>query len=311
MSRHASPRPRPRGPAAARLSGPVTESNGLRDEDRLRARRVGRGRRRRRGRRIASGGTVERFSSAPRLAPTMCMIPCASRNAASATSSDDDRPEVAFEKLVDGHGRGWRMTSGSCPAAYLRGTCQPQRAWNHRLFLRAADLAIRQVVGAREGRVSATKCQTARPFAGASGLIPAPRRASGRWCASRCRAAARRGDLSPLVCRSVSRMTRSSISSRGVPISNVSGVRRARRRRGDASGQIALGERVAARQDDGALDHVLELAHVAGPGVVEQPLERAARRREARRGRSSRSRGRGSARRAAGCPRGARAAAAR
>ncbi len=89
-------------------------------------------------------------------------------------------------------------------------------------------------------------------------------------------------DLSPFVCRSVSRMTRSSISSSGVPISKVSCVDALGGGRGDVVGQVALAQRVAAREDDGALDHVLELAHVARPGVVHQPLERAARRVQAR-----------------------------
>ena len=37
-----------------------------------------------------------------------------------------------------------------------------------------------------------------------------------------------------------------------------------------ASGRSSVGERVAATEHDGALDHVLELAHVARPRVVEQ-----------------------------------------
>ena len=80
----------------------------------------------------------------------------------------------------------------------------------------------------------------------------------------------------------------------------------------DDVGQIVVGERVAAAEHDRALDDVLELAHVARPRVVERAAASTSRGAvEARRGRSSRSRRRGSDRRAAGCPRGARAAAAR
>ena len=77
-------------------------------------------------------------------------------------------------------------------------------------------------------------------------------------------------------------MTRSSISSSGVPTSNVSCVGRRSGPRRDVVGQIALAERVAARQDDGALDDVLQLADVARPRVVHEAVERAARRLQAR-----------------------------
>ncbi len=85
------------------LSGPVTESNGLRDRIGSALVACGVADAGAAGRRAMSGGAASCFSSAPRLAPTMCMIPCASKNAAIATSDDDHGPEVAFEELVEGH----------------------------------------------------------------------------------------------------------------------------------------------------------------------------------------------------------------
>ena len=85
-------------------------------------------------------------------------------------------------------------------------------------------------------------------------------------------------DLSPLVWRSVSRIRRRSISSSGVPIGNVSALGAARRRLHDGVGQVVGRQRVAAAEHDRALDHVLELAHVARPRVVAEPLQHVARR---------------------------------
>ena len=85
--------------------------------------------------------------------------------------------------------------------------------------------------------------------------------------------------LSPRVWRSVSWMTRISISASGVPIGNVSAVagdRRAARRVADLARQgVLVDRRVDAGQHDRALDRVLELADVARPGVVDEPVERA------------------------------------
>ena len=84
--------------------------------------------------------------------------------------------------------------------------------------------------------------------------------------------------LSPRVWRSVSWITRISISASGVPIGNVSDVADAvpGRRVADLARQRVLVDHGVARagEHDGALDRVLELAHVAGPAVVGEPLER-------------------------------------
>src|SRR5579859_6618835 len=69
------------------LSGPVTESNGLRARMASAVVACGLAEAGAGGRRAVSGGVESCFSSAPRLAPTTCMIPCASRNAAMATSA--------------------------------------------------------------------------------------------------------------------------------------------------------------------------------------------------------------------------------
>ena len=50
------------------------------------------------GTRALSGAAASCFSSAPRLAPTKCMMPCASRNAATAT-----RTRITAQK--------WRLSS--------------------------------------------------------------------------------------------------------------------------------------------------------------------------------------------------------
>ena len=74
-------------------------------------------------------------------------------------------------------------------------------------------------------------------------------------------------------------------------------------------GQVARRRSRARRQRDRALDHVLELADVAGEVVALELAHRLGRQRDAR-GRARCRSGAGSARRAAGCPRGAGAAAA-
>ena len=85
------------GRAAAALSGPVTESNGLRArmasalvdvEPRAAGRGVG-------GRRAGGEAGASCFSSSAEAAPTSCVIACALRNAATATSARMHRPEVA------------------------------------------------------------------------------------------------------------------------------------------------------------------------------------------------------------------------
>ena len=87
--------------------------------------------------------------------------------------------------------------------------------------------------------------------------------------------------LSPRVWRSVSWITRISISASGMPIGNVSDGRRggARRRVADLARQRVLVDHgvTGAREHDGALDRVLELAHVAGPAVLGEALERGRR----------------------------------
>ena len=88
-----------------RFSGPVTESNGLRERIGSAFVACGLTERGAGGTRAMSPGAESCFSSAPRPAPTTCMIPCASKNAARATSARITAQKWRFSSLsmaIDG-----------------------------------------------------------------------------------------------------------------------------------------------------------------------------------------------------------------
>ncbi len=113
-------------------------------------------------------------SSAPRLAPTMCMIPCASRNAAIATSTTITAQKWRLRSWS--MGMRWRerdVGAGSArerceqgelaPRSNLRGTCHAPKRETGRTFSSGAGRSIRQVVGGRPAwTAEATNCQRGR-----------------------------------------------------------------------------------------------------------------------------------------------------
>ena len=179
------------------LSGPVTESKGLRErmESALVAwglAEAGAG-----GRRAASGGAARSLSSGPSMAPTTCMIPCASRNADSESRTNTTAQKWRLSSLSIAMARPERLPHGQRCEGHA--TTQPLDIQNHsgcdrggrspawrRSHRNSRDgdklsNAIRGPFFVRTSAASVTRSVTRRC-----------RRACGRWSAWRCRAAGRR-----------------------------------------------------------------------------------------------------------------------